>query len=485
MRQLVDRSSISSTFGQRLRHLRRARGLTLSDLGERVGQAPSPALAAGERQARAEAVAARRRSPPRCRCRSRNCSLPSAQPAGAAGDRAGGGAARPALPRSAFRPEGRQAGAERGARAHPGAVRASCKRRARSPPRRPRRRGWPTRSCDAACASRATTSPRSNASPPRPGLGRLPRRRAVAGASSIALVSPTSASPCGTSRTCRGRSARSPTCATGGSTSSASSSACTRRGRSCCRRSGTSPLGHAQPRDFADFLRQRVEANYFAAAVLVPGTVGGVPYLQEAKAGPGAGGGGPAGRLRGVVRDGRAPLHQPGHALPRPAAATSSGTTRAESSTRRTRTTGWSSPPTSRGRSRGSGCAASGRGGRSSLRRTGSRLLPVHGHADRHATGASRTSTRAASGDFAITLGRAVQGVTLVPRPRDHEPCEVALPDRHCCRARRPSSAGAGRATPGRRPAAHSHVLAALPPGSFPGVDEADVYTFLDRHADV
>ena len=30
-------------------------------------------------------------------------------------------------------------------------------------------------------------------------------------------------------------------------------------------------LGHQVPRDFADFLRQRVEANYFAAAVLMPG----------------------------------------------------------------------------------------------------------------------------------------------------------------------------------------------------------------------
>ena len=29
------------TFGQRLRHLRRARGLTLTELGERVGRAPS------------------------------------------------------------------------------------------------------------------------------------------------------------------------------------------------------------------------------------------------------------------------------------------------------------------------------------------------------------------------------------------------------------------------------------------------------------
>jgi XRE family transcriptional regulator, fatty acid utilization regulator len=38
-----------------------------------------------------------------------------------------------------------------------------------------------------------------------------------------------------------------------------------------------------------------------------------------------------------------------------------------------------------------------------------------------------------------------------------------------------------GYAWPSAR--ANSHVLAALPPGSFPGVDEADVYAFLDRHA--
>jgi XRE family transcriptional regulator, fatty acid utilization regulator len=41
-------------------------------------------------------------------------------------------------------------------------------------------------------------------------------------------------------------------------------------------------LGHSQPRDFADFLRQRVEANYFAAAVLVPEKTA-VPFLQDAK----------------------------------------------------------------------------------------------------------------------------------------------------------------------------------------------------------
>ena len=29
-------------------------------------------------------------------------------------------------------------------------------------------------------------------------------------------------------------------------------------------------LGHADPKDFSEFLRQRVEANYFAGAVLLP-----------------------------------------------------------------------------------------------------------------------------------------------------------------------------------------------------------------------
>src|SRR5580692_11294018 len=43
-------------------------------------------------------------------------------------------------------------------------------------------------------------------------------------------------------------------------------------------------LGHRVPRDFADFLRQRVEANYFAAAMLMPEPAT-VPVLTAAKHG--------------------------------------------------------------------------------------------------------------------------------------------------------------------------------------------------------
>ncbi len=41
-------------------------------------------------------------------------------------------------------------------------------------------------------------------------------------------------------------------------------------------------LGHSDPQDFSEFLRQRVEANYFAGAVLLPEATA-VPFLLEAK----------------------------------------------------------------------------------------------------------------------------------------------------------------------------------------------------------
>ncbi|OYO24724.1 XRE family transcriptional regulator [Enemella dayhoffiae] len=66
-----------------------------------------------------------------------------------------------------------------------------------------------------------------------------------------------------------------------------------------------------------------------------------------------------------------------------------------------------------------------------------------------------------------------------VTRERSKSGC----PDESCCR-RPPSELArewAGNAWPSAR--AHSHLLAALPPGAFPGVDETEVYTFLQQHS--
>lgn len=40
--------------------------------------------------------------------------------------------------------------------------------------------------------------------------------------------------------------------------------------------------GHAEPRNYADFLRQRIETNYLTAAILIP-EASAVPFLKEAK----------------------------------------------------------------------------------------------------------------------------------------------------------------------------------------------------------
>jgi XRE family transcriptional regulator, fatty acid utilization regulator len=83
---------------------------------------------------------------------------------------------------------------------------------------------------------------------------------------------------------------------------------------------------------------------------------------------------------------------------------------------------------------------------------------------------------------FAVTLGvpyehsRWFRGRESTVRRRS------ACPDGDCCQ-RPPAELAArwaGQAWPSAR--AHSHVLSALPAGSFPGVDETDVYEFLERH---
>jgi hypothetical protein len=63
------------------------------------------------------------------------------------------------------------------------------------------------------------------------------------------------------------------------------------------------------------------------------------------------------------------------------------------------------------------------------------------------------------------------------------ERSKSTCPDESCCR-RPPASLTAewaGNAWPSAR--AHSHLLAAMPPGAFPGVDETEVYTFLQAHS--
>ncbi|PPG27058.1 hypothetical protein C5B97_16630 [Pseudoclavibacter sp. RFBB5] len=69
-------------------------------------------------------------------------------------------------------------------------------------------------------------------------------------------------------------------------------------------------------------------------------------------------------------------------------------------------------------------------------------------------------------------------------RGRDTDNRQVSrCPDETCCRRPDPALAArwAGRAWPSAR--LHAQILASLPAGRFPGVDDSEIYAYLERHA--
>jgi predicted transcriptional regulator len=90
---------------------------------------------------------------------------------------------------------------------------------------------------------------------------------------------------------------------------------------------------------------------------------------------------------------------------------------------------------------------------------------------------------RSANGEFSLSVGVPYAQVKWFRGRETTERSKSTCPDENCCR--RPpaslTSEWAGNAWPSAR--AHSHLLAAMPPGAFPGVDETEVYSFLQAHS--
>lgn len=95
----------------------------------------------------------------------------------------------------------------------------------------------------------------------------------------------------------------------------------------------------------------------------------------------------------------------------------------------------------------------------------------------------TQTGTTAAGG-FSISIGVPYASSTWFRGRETRVRTRSTCPDPACCR--RPDPALAGRWAPHAWPSAavHAHVLAPLPSGTFPGVDESEVFAFLDAHAD-
>jgi predicted transcriptional regulator len=240
-------------------------------------------------------------------------------------------------------------------------------------------------------------------------------------------------------------------------------------------------LGHQVPRDFADFLRQRVEANYFAAAMLMPQTAA-VPVLTSAK------------QARDLAVEDLVDLFSVSYEM----AAhrfTNLSTHHLEVPCHFVKNDasgviykayendGVVFPADPGGAIEGQRMCRQWSGRQ--LFAGADRFSPYCQYSDTPSGSyfcVAQVDPRADRG-FAVTLGvrfadsRWFRGRESTVRKKS------ACPEGECC-ARPPAMLAErweGKAWPSAR--AHSHILSALPAGSFPGVDDVDIYEFLDRHA--
>ena len=90
---------------------------------------------------------------------------------------------------------------------------------------------------------------------------------------------------------------------------------------------------------------------------------------------------------------------------------------------------------------------------------------------------------RTPAGVFSVSVGVPYADVKWMRGRETSERSKSRCPDPACCS--QPPAELAGRWEGSAWPSArvHSHLLAAMPPGVFPGVDQTDVLTFLERHS--
>ena len=240
-------------------------------------------------------------------------------------------------------------------------------------------------------------------------------------------------------------------------------------------------LGEKEPLDYADFLRQRVETNYLAAALLIP-EAGAVAFLEAAK----------AKRELSVedLRDAFAVSYEtaahrftnlatehlgiPLHFLK----VHESGTI-----SKAYENDGAAFPRDVLGAIEGQFVCR-----KWSARQVfdvADRFSPYHQYTDKPSGTYWCTSSiqPTAQGAFSVSVGTPFAHVKWF-RGRDTSHRQVSTcPDDACCR-RAPADLSAKWATHSRPSARlQSSLLAAMPTGVFPGVDATEVYTFLEAHS--
>ena len=241
-------------------------------------------------------------------------------------------------------------------------------------------------------------------------------------------------------------------------------------------------LGHAVPADFADFLRQRVEANYFAAAVLVPERQA-TAFLQDAARARTLS----VEDLRDVFSvsyemDAHRFTNLATHHLGLPCHFVKND--EGGIIYKAYENDGVVFPADATGAIEGQRMCRQWSGRR--VFAAADRFSPHYQYSDTPAGTyfcVAQVGPRADERGYAISLGVPFEHSRWFRGRESTDRVKSNCPDGECCQ-RAPLALAErweGMAWPSAR--AHSHILSALPAGSFPGVDDVDIYEFLDRHA--
>ena len=240
-------------------------------------------------------------------------------------------------------------------------------------------------------------------------------------------------------------------------------------------------LGHTPPTDYADFLQQRIEINYFAACCLMPETAS-VAFLQQAK------------KDRNLAvedfRDGFGVTHEAAGMRMTNLLTQHLGMAlhflRVDSTGAITRVYENDDLPLPMDVT---GAVEGQRVCRKFQARAAftqqNRTVEHHQYTDTP-SGTFWCSTQTGSssdGEFSITVGVPFDDARWWRGRETNDRAVSTCPDESCCR--RPSAELTerwnGRAWPSAR--VHTHMFSPLPRGAFPGVDDNEVYNFLGRHA--